>query len=179
MTKWHKIDFEEGYENYSVSNKGEFRNDTTGLILKPRKNNSGYLFCNLWNRKDRKNKAVYIHRMVALYFVSGDKNLIVNHKNGIKTCNEDINLEWVTYSENLSHAYRTNLRSEDGEKNPGNVYKETEIRKICEILENDKNIDTKIISQKVFGKYNNTYKSLINHIKAKDRWKTIIKEYNF
>ena len=179
MKKWHKIDFEEGYENYSVSNKGEFRNDTTGQILKPRKSNAGYLYCNLYNRKAKKNKIVYIHRMVALYFVKGDKSLIINHKNGIKTINEDINLEWVTYSENLSHAYKTNLRNEDRENNPSNVHKEKEIRKICKILEKDNTIDTKNISYQVFGEYNNKYKSLINHIKAKDRWTSIIKEYNF
>lgn len=103
----------------------------------------------------------------------------MNHKDGIKTNNIYTNLEWVTYSENNKHAYKMKLKDENGIKNPSNIYNEEIIHKICKLIENNPNLSTKIISEKVFGCYNSKYKSLINHIKNKDRWITISKNYNF
>lgn len=62
---------------------------------------------------------VGIHRLLATVFLptpSGDLRLLIpNHKNGIKHDNQIDNLEWVTYSENTIHAYRTGLRSDNRE----------------------------------------------------------------
>lgn len=47
MIEWRKVkDF-----NYSVSNKGEVRNDKTGRILKKTVSTSGYLFVQLFDKK--------------------------------------------------------------------------------------------------------------------------------
>lgn len=52
-------------------------------------------------------KAISAHRLVALVFCEGwEEGLQVNHKNGIKDDNRPDNLEWVTNSENVSHAFR-------------------------------------------------------------------------
>lgn len=59
------------------------------------------------------------HRLVWQHFF-GDipDGLIMNHKNGIKIDNRPGNLETVTYSENMQHAYTNGLLSDQrGEKN--------------------------------------------------------------
>lgn len=57
------------------------------------------------------------HRLVAETFlqkpVVHNKKIIVNHKNGIKNDNRVDNLEWVTYSGNIIHAFDTGLRKDN------------------------------------------------------------------
>ena len=71
-------------------------------------------------------KRFYVHRLVYELFVGMiPKGLEINHINGKKSDNKDTNLELVTRSQNLSHAYKTGLSKgyvRDGEKNPN--YKE-------------------------------------------------------
>lgn len=69
----------------------------------------GYLKLNL--RINDKNKAVYIHRLIAEAFIPNPKLLpCVNHKNGIKKDNRIENLEWCTYTENNRHAFDIGLQ---------------------------------------------------------------------
>lgn len=52
---------------YSVSDKGEVRNDRTGNFVKPILSNSGYYRVRLWDHG--KNKNFFVHRLVAIAFV--------------------------------------------------------------------------------------------------------------
>lgn len=109
MEQWKKI---EGFENYSVSNNGQVRNDKTGRILKTYKKPSGYIQVQM----GRKTVPKYIHRLVAQAFIPNVSNKPqINHKNGNKGDNRADNLEWVTASENAL-AYGYGIRIEHKKK---------------------------------------------------------------
>ena len=93
------------YRNYEVSNFGNIRHKGSRKNRKLQKTYRGYL-CVLINHNG-KNKNILVHRVVAKEFVDNPYNYtIVNHKDGNKSNNHADNLEWVTQSENVLHAYR-------------------------------------------------------------------------
>lgn len=107
-----------GYEGlYQVSNFGNVKSLKCDIILKPNLTRKGYLITSLCKNKIR--KAYSIHRLVAKSFIPNIENKPqVNHIDGNKQNNKVTNLEWVTNSENMKHAFLTNLRNASGCKNP-------------------------------------------------------------
>lgn len=88
---------------YSVTADGRvYRGD---VPLAPRVSNSGYWYVGFWH--DGRSHGRFVHRLVAAAFVGGRTAARhqVNHKNGDKLDCVASNLEWVTPSENRSHAY--------------------------------------------------------------------------
>lgn len=100
---WKDID---GYDGmYQVSDLGRVRSLKFGRVkvLIPQKDKCGYLRINLW--KNRKEKTVNIHRLVANAFIPNDdesKNEI-NHINEDKTDNRVSNLEWCDRKYNMNY----------------------------------------------------------------------------
>lgn len=100
-----------GYEGlYEVSNMGNVRK-TDGKIpkqfIEPLR---GYMKVSL--RKDKKNKSVFVHRLVAMAFIPNPNNYpIINHKDEDKTNNLVDNLEWCTYQYNNTYGSKREKQS--------------------------------------------------------------------
>lgn len=94
----------EGFDGiYSVSNYGEVRNNKTGRLMKPIKNEKGYLRVGLTN--NGKLKCMRVHRLVAQAFIPNpDNKPEVNHIDFNKENNCVSNLEWVTNQENTQYS---------------------------------------------------------------------------
>jgi hypothetical protein len=92
---------------YEASNLGNIRRIGSIEPLKPCINN-GYKSLGLWvNGKQYRR---YVHRLIAETFLGDCINLAINHIDGDKSNNSVDNLEIVTASENMIHAYSNGLR---------------------------------------------------------------------
>ena len=92
--------------NYIVSNSGLVKNEKTSRVLKPYSHNGSYKMVNIAG------KMRTVHSLVAECFI-GDRpyKYTVNHKDGNKLNNNIDNLEYLSYSENVKHAYDNGLAS--------------------------------------------------------------------
>jgi hypothetical protein len=110
------------YEQYyEINNLGTIRSIPRRILTKsgyykPEKerkltqriSNKGYLSVTL--SKHGQSKTHHVHRLLALVFIPNpDNKPILNHINGNKLDNSIHNMEWVTYSENVIHAYKHGL----------------------------------------------------------------------
>ena len=162
-----------GYEGlYQVSNLGRVKSlkKYKPLIMKQNLDNTGYYMVGI--RKDNKQTRYLVHRLVAQAFVLNNNNKPhVNHINGVKTDNRSINLEWVTHSENVKHAYDMSLTSKRcGENNT--FHKLTE-KDVIFIRQNFKPY-SKDFNRKTFAKMFNISVANIKSILAGRLWKHLL-----
>ena len=96
--------------NYYISGCGKvlslnYWNKKYPAIIKFSKNQKGYYLTNIKD-KNGKRQSFAVHRLVAKYYIPNIKSKpCVNHIDGNKLNNNLCNLEWVTYKENMRHAY--------------------------------------------------------------------------
>lgn len=106
--------------SYIVYSDGKVYSKITSKFLNPTKSNGGYLVLG--------SGLGSVHRLVVKTFMGEiPKGLAVNHKDGNKRNNRLGNLEIVTYSENMKHAYRTGLICSHGSKNSRSKVTEMEV----------------------------------------------------
>lgn len=123
-----------GYEGlYSILETGEV------LCLGQRKvwkkkvlTNRGYLSVDLF--KDGKYTKHSIHRLIAITFIPNPDCLPeVNHKDGNKLNNSIDNLEWMSHSDNVKHAFRMGLKKPT---RPNTSLNEAQVRAMREMWSN-------------------------------------------
>ncbi|MGG5964892.1 NUMOD4 motif-containing HNH endonuclease [Salmonella enterica] len=109
--EWKKVP---GLEDiFLISSLGRIYSKRTSKVIKPTELKSGYLaLCTKIGGRSGIAVSKRVHRLVAEAFMQvNSEGLEVNHKDGDKKNNSVDNLEWVTSSENMIHAYQTGLRT--------------------------------------------------------------------
>lgn len=92
------------FENYLISPEGIVTNSKNGKALKNSLNENGYLYVSLW--KNNRGNPKTVHRLVAEAYIPNPENKpFVNHIDANRANPSVDNLEWVTQSENIQHAY--------------------------------------------------------------------------
>lgn len=96
-------------DTYKISTNGIVFSKKRNLVKKPYIDRWGYECYCLWVGGKLKNFKT--HRLLAIHFLKTEKpeSLTVNHKDGNKRNNSLSNLEWMSASENVKHAFRTGL----------------------------------------------------------------------
>lgn len=151
-----------GYEGcYRISNMGRVRSIdristgkngsekfSKGMLLKSYVSNTGYLRFYAYKNKYSKQtgrkigQALSIHREVLKSFLrepSGKE--VSNHLDGNRLNNNIKNLEWTDISGNTSHAHRTGLIDQRGEKNPASCMSSEQVIKVVNMLKIGKTSD--------------------------------------
>lgn len=159
--------------DYEVSTLGRVRNARTNRILHQSTDGSGYPHISIPTSTGR--KTLKIHRLLAEIFKPSSDPLaiIVNHIDGNKQNARLENLEWVTPQENAEHAVRTGLhQSQHGEHHVNAKYSNSQIRTICELIQN-KWDDVAIRDSLEFDVNLLT----IRQIKRRQTWRSVSKDY--
>lgn len=122
-----------GYDMYAACPSGKIYSIRSGKFLKPVEQRTGYYHVTL--SQDGKKDNFLVHRIIAMCFIDNDNPLRnqVNHKNGVKSDNSVLNLEWVTSKENIHHAFDTGLSR--GTRNPDRSLPDEVAHKVCQLIE--------------------------------------------
>lgn len=105
VKEWREV---KDYPDYLVNKRGDiksFKQRKEGKIITSYINQHGYSIVTLRDKYGIP-KTLSVHRLVAFAFLDLiEGKTKVNHKDGDKLNNSYLNLEWVTNSENIKHAY--------------------------------------------------------------------------
>lgn len=161
---------------YAVSNEGRVRREIgghgtrAGYVLKPHVNHKGYPQVGLC-RTGAARKRFYVHVLVAEAFLGArPAGMQVNHKNGVKTDARPENLEWVTPSANLKHAFATGLFVTRGERNSRAKLTDPQVREMRVLRA------TTRMSQQAIAAQFGVARSTVVGITSGSRWSHIIRQ---
>lgn len=149
-------------EYFSVSSDGKIYSKRTSKILKTQVLKSGYeVFTTKIGGRAGKSIGFFVHKMVAETWIKNQENKPeVNHIDGNKLNNHVSNLEWVTDSENMTHAYKTGLKIPlYGEDHQNSKFTNEQIQ---EIKENKNSMSCRSLA-KVYGVSHSTISRILNN----------------
>lgn len=184
---WARLILYNHETNYEVSTHGEVRYYDTKQHVnihnasRDPRDKGAYLKVNI--KVNNKIMPMYVHRLVALTFISIPKkyrekglsyeNLEVNHLDLHKWHNVVNNLEWTTRKENLKHARDNDaLLPIMGENSHLATITNKQARKICKLLSEGKGVTE--TSKRMCVPI-----TIVQHIKKRDCWLDISKDYYF
>lgn len=117
--QWKKI---QGFENYSVSNLGEVRNDISGKKISISHDKGNYSMVYLFDNGKR--KAFRVHQLVARMFIPNPENYeTVDHIDTDHDNNRIDNLRWLPVGENSRRFQLEQISEEQRERRRINCYK--------------------------------------------------------
>ena len=161
--------------NYVVSTDGRLYNTKTGKLKSMKTvSTNGYVKAYMYH--NGRDYHTHIHRIVAKAFVPNpDNKPEVNHINGNKLDNNFKNLEWVTGSENIRHAFKTGLIKNIKRGSDSNFakYTEDQIHLVCKLLQSNRHTIKEI--SEITGVSTTSVKCILNS----DTWCSISKNYDF
>lgn len=169
----------EGYENYVIYQDGRLWSRNVGRFLTPfpisrrdKVGNKEYMAYKLC--KNGEEKTFQVHRLVAIHYIPNPEGKPeVNHKDGNKLNNCVENLEWVTHSENVLHAFEAGLndgRMWEGERHARSTYTNEEVKLLCELF--SQGVIPKHLAKSTTKEYQKLFR-----IWNRDNWKHISKDY--
>ena len=179
--EWKQVYVDGELTKYYISNLGNIYNEKSKKVRWRKYEQNRYAEITLHH--NGKKIVAMLHRLVALYFCEVPKQLInqgytyddlvVNHLNGIKSCDASFNLEWTTQYENMQHAFKTGLCSQIyGENCHLSKITNKEAEKVCKLIMKGKS--NKEISEKL-----DITEKTIQHIRSGETWKAISEKYDF
>lgn len=151
-------------KEFEISNSGMIRNALTKKLIPHCQTKNGYLKTNIFHQGKRYSKL--IHRIVIREFLF-DSTMQVNHIDGNKHNNNLSNLEYVTQSENIKHAFLIGIQNHKGEKNPAHKLTAADVREIRKLSEERK------ISQRKLARMYSTSQGNISKIINRKKWSCV------
>lgn len=170
LERWKNI---KDYPDYMVSDQGRVMSTKYKgtRILAPRLGATGYFFAALCSEGVQKSFAV--HRLVAEAFLENpDNKPQVNHIDGNRKNNNISNLEWVTASENVKHAYKIGIMYRKGEAHPKVKLTERQVKEIYILAK------TKKFIQRDIGRMYNISRETVSDIARGRTWSHITQNTN-
>ncbi len=166
---------------YIISNFGNIYDLIKQEYVIPKTNiQNGYVYIYLRTISPLIKGTMLLHRVMAENFI-GEKRwdqTQVNHMNGVKTCNRDINLEWSSPKENTRHAFETGLAMNNiGERSHLAKLSDDQVEQICLLLSEGKRY-SEILN--IIGLENDdNNRDMIGNIYRGIAWTQISNKYTF